>query len=58
MAKKKPSILRIIDPYAREFIPKLSDSTLPQPLSNLYDPSTLHAGYLALINNVRKHFFL
>ena len=49
MAEKKPTMLKIIHPYAQEFIPKLCSSTLPLPMLELYNPEALHMNYLSLL---------
>lgn len=37
----KPAILKIIQPYAEQFIPKSSTPTLPVLLSEYYNPEAL-----------------
>jgi len=56
MAKKKPAILKITQPYAQGFIPKLCSSTLPRPMMELYDPEALHMGYLSLLEACESAF--
>ena len=47
MEEKKPAMLKLIHPYAQEFIHKLCSSTLPSMLE-LYNPKALHIDYLFL----------
>ena len=54
MAKKKPAILKITQPYA--LIPKLCSSTLPRPMMELYNPQALHMGYLSLLEACESAF--
>ena len=42
MAEKKPAMLKIIHPYAKECIAKLCSPTLPLPMMELYNPELLH----------------
>lgn len=56
MAEKKPAILKIVQPYAHEFIPKICCSTLPLPMTELYNPEALHMGYLSLIETCESAF--
>ena len=44
-AKNKPAILRITPPFAESFIPRLSLSTFPQPLTEYYKPAALDLSY-------------
>ena len=39
-ANRKPAI-QITQPYAKSFVPSLTQSILPQPMMELYTPSTL-----------------
>ena len=56
MAKKKPAILKIIEPYAHEFIPKLNSNMLPKPITELYDQDALHMDYLSLLDAFERIF--
>ena len=56
MAKKKPAILKITQPYAQGFIPKLCSSTLPRPMMELYNPQALQMGYLSLLEACESAF--
>ncbi len=49
-AEKKPAILKIVGPYAEEFIPRLNSASLPSPMMDLYNPELLHSDYLSLLN--------
>ena len=49
MAEKKHAMLKIVHPYAKEFILKLCSSTLPLPMMELYNPEALHMDYLSLL---------
>ena len=49
LADQKPAILKVIKPYADDFIPKAFDSKLPQLLTSLYSPEALHLDYLSLL---------
>lgn len=55
-ADKKPAILKIVQPYAEEFIPRLSSALLPIPMMDLYNPELLHADYLSLLNECEAQF--
>lgn len=48
-SKEKPAILKITPPYSKQFIPKLCDSSLPPPISQLYNPKALEMDYLTLL---------
>ena len=56
MADKKPAILTVTQPYAKEFIPKLCTSTLPMPLTELYSQEALHMDYLSLLDTCESTF--
>ena len=49
LAKVKPAILKIVQPYAQAFVPTATLSTYPKPISDLYDPSTLQLNYRDLL---------
>jgi len=55
-AKSKPAILRITPPFAEAFIPRLSLSIFPQPLTEYYNPATLDIGYPDLLRECEKTF--
>ena len=40
-AKRKPAILKITQPFADTFIPMLSQSVFPLPITELYNPAAL-----------------
>ena len=48
-ADKKPAILKITQPFAVAFVPKLCKDTLPLPLTELYNPDALAMDYLTLL---------
>lgn len=56
MAEKKPAILKIIQPYAQDFIPKSCSPALPLPMMELYNPEALHMGYLTLLEECESTF--
>ena len=56
MAENKPAILKITQPYAQEFIPKLCCSALPTPMMELYNPEALHMSYLTLLETCESAF--
>ena len=37
-AQTKPALLRVVELFAEEFIPRLSTNKLPKPLTELYNP--------------------
>jgi len=43
-AKRKPAILKITHPFAETFIPLLSQSVFPLPITELYNPAALGYG--------------
>ena len=47
---EKPAILKITPPYSKQFIPKLCNTSLPPPISQLYNPKSLEMDYLALLS--------
>lgn len=53
-SQTKPAILKITPPYSKEFIPHLTDPSLPVPISQLYDPETLTLGYLCLLKKCEE----
>lgn len=55
-AKKKPAILKIIQPYAQEFIPKMSQEQFPRPFGELYDPEALKMTYTKLLDECERVF--
>ena len=55
-APKKPAILKIVEPYSEQFIPKLCNVALPKPLTELYDPDSLHLEYLSLLELCEERF--
>ena len=55
-SKMKPAILKITLPYAEGFIPTLSNSDFPIPISELYNPEMLHVDYLDLLSECEKVF--
>lgn len=57
-AKKKPAILKITPPYSKYFVPKLSQATFPQPITDLYNPSALEMDYMELLDECEKQFDL
>lgn len=56
MADKKPAILKITQPYAKDFIPKCATKALPLPMMELYNPDTLQMDYLSLLNVCESTF--
>ena len=57
-APKKPAILKIVEPYSEQFIPKLCNVALPKPLTELYNPDSLHLEYLSFLDYVKRDFSL
>ena len=57
-ANKKPAILKIIQPYAESFIPKLSKAQFPKPITELYDPEALKMDYIELLTECERVFDL
>ncbi len=55
-AEKKPAILKIVKPYAEQFIPRLNHTSLPSPMMDLYNPELLHVDYLSLLNECEARF--
>lgn len=55
-AKHKPAILKITKPYYKDFIPKLSQSEFPIPITEAYNPETLTMNYLELLKESEKVF--
>ena len=55
-ANIKPAILRIMPPYANDFVPKLSSGKFPKPLTELYNPTALHIDYVSLLEMCEKEF--
>ena len=54
--KQKPAILKIIEPYSQQFIPKSASSILPLPMMELYNPEALHMDYLTLLKTCETTF--
>ena len=50
----KPAILKITPPYSKQFIPLVSSTALPSPMSQLYDPDALGMDYLSLIRKCEE----
>lgn len=55
-ATDKPAILKITKPYFKEFIPKLSLSEFPMPITEVYNPATLTMNYHELLKESEKVF--
>lgn len=55
-AKNKPAILKIINPYADNFIPTPCLPSFPKPLTDLYNPAALQMEYLDLIHECEQLF--
>ena len=55
-AKNKPAILKITDPYYKDFVPKLSRPEFPKPITELYDPIALTMSYTVLLKETEKVF--
>ncbi len=53
-AMKKPVILKVVEPYSEQFIPKVFSPSLPNQLAQLYDPDSLHMEYLPLLDLCEK----
>ncbi|XP_072044161.1 uncharacterized protein [Amphiura filiformis] len=52
--EQKPAILRVLDDYAKNFIPVSRDSRFPRALGYLYNPDTLELGYLDLLTECER----
>jgi len=50
----KPAILKITPPYSQQFIPMGMNESLPQPISQLYDPDALQLDYLSPLNRCEE----
>ena len=55
-AKKKPAILKIIQPYANSFVPKVLSAELPKPISSFYNPDALKMDYIELLAECERLF--
>ena len=55
-ATKKPAILKVVEPNAHNFIPKLNDDTLPKPMLELFNRDALQMDFLTLLDVCEKHF--
>lgn len=55
-AKRKPAILKITEPFAKTFIPMLSQSVFPLPITELYNPTALDMEYPDLLKECEKVF--
>ena len=53
-AKTKPAILRVVPPHADKFVPKLSTTSFPRPIPDLYNPGMLHLDYIGLIEECER----
>ena len=54
--KERPAILKITMPYAQEYIPRLSDTRFPLPITELYNPKMLDSDYIQLLSECEKVF--
>ncbi len=55
-AAKKPAVLKITQPYAQAFIPKLSSSEFPKPLTDLYNAEALTMNYVEFLSKCEENF--
>ena len=55
-ADQKPGILKVIKPYADDFIPKAFDSKLPQLITSLYSSEALHQDYPTILTQCETAF--
>ena len=55
-AKRKPAILKITQPFAETFIPMLSQSVFPLPITELYNHAALDMEYPDLLEECEKVF--
>ncbi len=55
-AQIKPALLRVVEPFAEDFIPRLSTDKLPKPLTDLYNPDALRMDYLKLLDSCESVF--
>ena len=55
-AEAKPAILKITMPYAEEFVPRLSKTQFPIPITELYNPKMLGSDYIELLSECEKAF--
>lgn len=55
-AKAKPAVLKITMPYAEELVPKLSNTSFPTPISELYNSDMLSCDYIQLLSECEKVF--
>jgi len=51
-AINKPGILRVVKPFARNFVPKMMLPDYPKPITRLYNPSALLLKLLKECENV------
>ena len=55
-AESKPAILKITDPFYKDFVPKLSKPEFPKPITELYKPVALTMSYTVLLEEAEKVF--
>ena len=53
-SRDKPASLKITLPYSKQFIPLLSQASVPFPLSQFYDPDALGLKYLELLSKCEE----
>ena len=56
--RRKKTVLKITQPYAKEFIPKMSQEQFPKLISELYNPEALTKTYTELLNECERVFNL
>ena len=49
-------LFKVLQPYHKEFIPKLSSEEFPTPISEMYNPATLKMNYTELLKESEKAF--
>ena len=53
-SEDKPAILKVTPPYSKQFIPKFCKTSLPPPISQLYEQEALGMDYLSLIGKCEE----
>lgn len=56
-ADMKAAILKITEPYALDFVPKLYSDVFPTPIAEMYNPKMLESDWMALLAECERVFF-
>ena len=54
LAKSKPAVLSIVQPYSTSYKPKSTADIYPSILTNLYDPKFIDLNYMELLQKARE----